>query len=99
MGRAMAIQLAAAGATVLLSDINEHGLNATKQMIAGKGMCKTYKIDVGNKEQIYSFAVEVLAEFKYIDVLINNAGMAIGEATLNEIPLADFEKLINVNLW
>ena len=38
-------------------------------------------------------------EFKYIDVLINNAGMAIGKATFDEIPMDDFERLINVNLW
>ncbi|MCW3125465.1 MAG: 3-oxoacyl-(acyl-carrier-protein) reductase [Bacteroidetes bacterium] len=100
MGRYMAIRLAAEGATVLLSDINEEGLNETKSMIEeGKGLCKTYKVDVGDKEQVYAFAASVIAEFKYIDVLINNAGMSIGEATLNEIPLADFEKLINVNMW
>ena len=100
MGRSLAIQLAKEGATVVLSDRNEAGLNETKRLIdSDKGTCKTYIVDVGVKDQIYAFAKQVLAEFKYIDVLINNAGMAIGEATLNEIPLDDFERLINVNLW
>jgi short-subunit dehydrogenase len=100
MGRSLAVQLAKEGATVVLSDRNETGLNETKRLIeSDKGICKTYIVDVGVKDQIYAFAKQVLDEFKYVDVLINNAGMAIGEATLNEIPLDDFERLINVNLW
>ncbi len=101
MGRSLAVQLAQMGATVLLSDKNEAGLKETQKLVetGNKGRCKTYLVDVGNKEEITTFAQNVLAEFKYIDVLINNAGMAIGEANLNEIPLADFERLINVNLW
>lgn len=101
MGRSMAVQLSQMGATVLISDKNEAGLKGTQQLIdaAGKGLCKTYQVDVGNKEEIDAFAKQVLSEFGFIDVLINNAGMAIGEANLNEIPLADFERLVNVNLW
>jgi len=100
MGRSMALQLAQAGATVLLSDINESGLAETQKMVeAAGGKCKTYKVDVGVKEDVYAYAAQVLAEYKYIDVLINNAGIAIGEATLKEVAMADFEKLININLW
>jgi butyryl-CoA dehydrogenase len=100
MGRSMAMQLAQQGAIVLLSDINEAALAETRAMIeAAQGKCKTYTVDVGIKSQIDSFAALVLDEYKYIDVLINNAGIAIGEATLQEVPLADFERLININLW
>ena len=100
MGRSMAVQLGQMGAKLLLSDKNETGLAETKALVeAAKGTCKTYIVNVADRLQIEAFAKDVLAEFKYIDVLINNAGMAIGEATLNEIPLADFELLINVNLW
>ncbi|MBS1619252.1 MAG: SDR family NAD(P)-dependent oxidoreductase [Bacteroidetes bacterium] len=98
MGRSLAVQMAAEGALVLLSDINEAGLAETRKLI-GSGRCKTYKVDVGDKEQVYAFAGQVLAEYGYIDVLINNAGIAIGEASLMEIPLEDFERLININLW
>ena len=100
MGRAMAVQLAAQGATVLISDINEESLKETQALIqSGKGSCKIYKVDVGDRAQVYDFATSVLNEFKYIDVLINNAGIAIGQAMFEEIPLADFERLININLW
>jgi NADP-dependent 3-hydroxy acid dehydrogenase YdfG len=100
MGRSMAIQMAQKGATVLLSDINEDALSETKKLIqSGKGICKTYIVDVGDRAQVYAFAASVLDEYSYIDVLINNAGIAIGEASLNEIPEADFERLININMW
>lgn len=101
MGRSLAVQLAQLGATVLISDKNTAGLNETNRLIeAGKkGSSKTYLVDVGKKAEIDAFAIQVLEEFTYIDVLINNAGMVIGEATLNEVLPADFERLINVNLW
>ena len=100
MGRSLAIQLAGRGATVILSDRNEASVLETKKLVeAANGTAKTYKVDVGDKNQVYAFAKEVLAEFKHIDVLINTAGMAIGQANLMEIPLEDFEQLINVNMW
>jgi butyryl-CoA dehydrogenase len=100
MGRSLAVQLSQLGATVLLSDINEASLAETKQLVeSAGGKCKTYKVDIGVREQIEAFSAQVLAEYKYIDVLINNAGIAIGEAMLSEIPLSDFERLININLW
>ncbi|MBS1683689.1 MAG: SDR family NAD(P)-dependent oxidoreductase [Bacteroidetes bacterium] len=98
MGRSLAVQLAAEGATVLISDINESGLAGTRDLI-GAGRCQIYKVDVGNRHEVYAFAKEVLDKYGYIDVLINNAGIAIGEARLMEIPLEDFERLININLW
>lgn len=94
----MALQMAAEGAIVLLSDINEAALAGTKELI-GAGRCKTYIVDVGERDQIYRFAGEVLNEYGHIDILINNAGIAIGEASLLDIPLEDFERLININLW
>jgi butyryl-CoA dehydrogenase len=100
MGRSMAIQLAAAGAKVLLSDRNGASLSETKGLIeATGGSVHTYIVDVSVKQQVYAFAAEVLREYQYIDVLINNAGIAIGEATIGEIPLEDFELLININMW
>jgi NAD(P)-dependent dehydrogenase (short-subunit alcohol dehydrogenase family) len=100
MGRSMAVQLAQQGATVLISDINAATLAETKKIVESTGgICQAYTVDVGEREQIYAFAKQVLDEYRYIDVLINNAGIAIGEATLNEVPLADFERLININLW
>jgi butyryl-CoA dehydrogenase len=100
MGRTLALQLAQRGAMVLLSDINVIGLAETEQLVQQQhGRCKSYKVDVGDKHQIETFVKAVLDEFKYIDVLINNAGMAIGKATFDEIPMEDFERLINVNLW
>jgi NAD(P)-dependent dehydrogenase (short-subunit alcohol dehydrogenase family) len=100
MGRTLALQLAQRGALVLLSDINEAGLAETEQFLKKlQARYKCYKVDVGDREQITAFVKSVLDEFKYIDVLINNAGIAIGKANFDEIPMEDFERLINVNLW
>lgn len=100
MGRTLALQLAQRGALVLLSDIHEVGLAETEHLVQQQGgRCKSYKVDVGDKPQVEAFAKAVLDEFKFIDVLINNAGMAIGKASFDEIPMDDFERLINVNLW
>lgn len=100
MGRTLALQLAQRGAFVVMSDINAIALNETEELVKQQnGNCKAYQVDVGEKQQIETFAHAVLDEFKYIDLLINNAGMAIGKANFDEIPIIDFERLINVNLW
>ena len=80
MGRHLAYQLAAEGAEVFITDINAQTLKETQDEVVSKGgKCKSYVVDSGNEQQIYAFKEKYLAEEKYVDVLFNNAGMALGE--------------------
>ena len=60
IGRALCVQLAAAGACVALSDRNPESLAATLAMLGGTGHC-TYTLDVTSREAVVAHAAEVQA--------------------------------------
>ena len=99
IGQALALALAKAGAQLAISDINESNINDTaKQCEAFGARVKSYKLDVGSREAIYQHADAVMAEFGRVNLVINNAGVAIN-ASVRETTDADFEWLMNINFW
>lgn len=100
IGRQLAYQFAAQGAEVFLTDINDFGLHETKKQILSLGTrCKEYLVDSGNEQEIFAFRDKFLAEEGYVDVLINNSGMALGEIDFVDVKDEHLKKIIDVNLW
>jgi butyryl-CoA dehydrogenase len=100
MGRQMAYQFAAQGAEVFITDVNAQTLEETCAYITGKGgKCKTFIVDSGTEQAIYDFKDKYLAAEQYADVLINNAGMALGEITLVDVKPEHLSRIIDVNMW
>jgi len=100
MGKELAIQLAAKGAKVALNDWNGENLQATVDIVkknGGTAISKRY--DVSNQEAVYAFKDEVLNEFGQVDIVINNAGIALPSYNIEDVPYDEFEKLININFW
>lgn len=100
IGRQLAYQLGAQGAELFITDVNEPAMHETKQHILSLGTrCKAYVVDSGNEKQIYDFKEKLLLDEKYIDVLINNSGMALGEIEFAEVKDEHLKKIIDVNMW
>ena len=100
MGRQLAYQLSAMGAKVFITDINPQTLNETAEAIKAKGgECRQYIVDSGNQQAIEEFAANYLRDEQYLDVLINNAGMAIGEVHLTEVKDEHLRRVVDVNMW
>lgn len=98
IGHNLALELAKQGAKVAFCDIAN--LESTEQALTKLGASYySAPVDMGNKQQINEFVDSVLAEFGQIDVLINNAGIALGDLTFGEVTEADFEKITNINYW
>ncbi|MBA4850354.1 SDR family oxidoreductase [Emticicia sp. BO119] len=98
IGRALAMQAADAGARVIATDINEAGLNETINLATG--IIEGYILDVSDAEQIKTFATETIKKhFHERFILVNNAGVALFSGGFLETSLADFEWLLNINLW
>src|SRR5438270_6538350 len=76
IGRACALKLAAAGATVAVAARNQEKLNelATEITTAG-GKAAAFALDVSDEEQIKSAIKAAIAQFGKIDILLNNAGI------------------------
>ena len=55
-------------------------------------------LDVRNKEEVFGGIDSLPPEFRNVDILINNAGLASGLSTIDEGIIDDWEKMIDTNL-
>jgi NAD(P)-dependent dehydrogenase (short-subunit alcohol dehydrogenase family) len=80
LGRALALALAADGAHVIV-----HGRNAERGQAvvdeitaAGKGTARFYAADFGSMQAVRDFADKIARDYPKLDLLVSNAGIAIG---------------------
>ena len=96
IGRAIAQQLAAEGATVVVSDINAE---TAKETAAGLGNNAIgLRTDVTSRESVDEMVAAVTGEFGRIDILVNNAGWDKVGPFL-ESSIADWDRIIAINLY
>ena len=99
IGRAMADAFASEGMRVVLADIEPGALEeAAAGIRAGGTTALPVPTDVSQAEQVQALADRATAEFGRVDVLCNNAGVALSGVTW-EHTLADWQWLLGVNLW
>ena len=99
IGRALALELAAGGCDVAIADRDEAGLAATAAELAARGRkVTTHRVDVSDPAQIQAFAIAATAAHPGLNIVINNAGVAL-LGQFNEIDQAQFEWLMNINFW
>jgi NAD(P)-dependent dehydrogenase (short-subunit alcohol dehydrogenase family) len=99
IGRALALDLAGRGAQLALSDIDEDGLAETREQIERRGTTVTSeRVDVADRDQVQAWADQVVAEHGRVNLIFNNAGVALG-ATVDQMDIADFEWLMGINFW
>lgn len=98
IGRACAIQLAKAGATVALAARSVAKLEAVAaEITAAGGHAKVYALDVSSEESIKFCAKSVLADLGKVEILVNNAGITKDGLALR-MRLSDFEAVLRTNL-
>jgi len=95
LGAALAKELAAKGATVIIADIARE---KAQEVAAALGECAhAIALDVSNPEQMDSVVRQVKSDFDAVDLFFNNAGTSTyGEAC--DVPLAEWERVLTVNL-
>jgi short-subunit dehydrogenase len=98
IGRAIAHSLARRGCHLALADVNEAGLEETARGAANGVRITRHVLDVGDAQAIAAFPDIVRAEHRGIDLLVNNAGVALG-GTFEQVSAADFEWLIAINFF
>ncbi len=99
IGRATALSLAKRGCHLALADINEAGLTETAELArAHKVRVSEHRVDVADRHDVAQFPSAVTAEHAGVDVLINNAGVALG-GKFEQATDEDFEWLFEINFW
>jgi short-subunit dehydrogenase len=100
IGRALAVELAARGCDLALADRDEAGLQAVAAEIAKAHARKLtlHRVDVSEPSQIEAFAQAAVAAYPTLNILVNNAGVAL-LGRFNEIDQAQMDWLMNINFW
>jgi short-subunit dehydrogenase len=101
IGQALAILAASKGAKVIASDIDEKGLEETRQKIMTQnGWINIHRLDVSDPQAITDFSEMIKQTYNPQKiVLVNNAGVGLNSGTFAETPMQDFEWLMNINLY
>jgi len=98
IGRMLAVNLASEGCNLALADINASGLQETAELVGDRVKVTTHIVDVSRRKQVFQYADETAERHGGVDLIINNAGVAVGDF-LETIPLEDFEWLMGINFW
>src|SRR5258705_2445011 len=82
MGRAFAQAFPGEGAGLILTDVEDQGLQETASVLRAKGAeCSTQRVNLAVESEMLEFGEQIRARHSRLDVLINNAGIAYGEMT------------------
>ncbi len=101
IGRATAVKVADAGATVLLVARSVERLEKTKEEIeAAGGVAHIHRCDMADTDDIVRMADEVLAYHGQVDILVNNAGRSIRRSVeLSYDRFHDYERTMQLNYF
>ncbi|MDE3162820.1 MAG: 3-oxoacyl-[acyl-carrier-protein] reductase [Acidobacteriota bacterium] len=98
IGRACALELARAGATVALAARSADKLAALAEEIAATGgQAAAFTLDVASEESIKSGAKSVLERYGKVEILVNNAGIT-RDGLMMRMKRADWDDVLSTNL-
>jgi 3-oxoacyl-[acyl-carrier protein] reductase len=98
IGRACALELAAAGATVALAARNQGKLaEAVKEIEAAGGRAAAFALDLASEESIKAAAKAVLERFGKVEILVNNAGIT-RDGLMLRMKRSDWDDILATNL-
>ncbi len=102
IGRSTALQMASAGANIVVAELEHDTAEETAEMIRRLGQHVLVAVtDVTNVESVQAMMAAGIDEFGGIDVLVNNVG-GLGprprKTTIVELELTEWESLLRLNL-
>ena len=95
IGQAIARKLAAEGATVVVTDLDEASAIQTADALPG---AVAIRADVSDRQAVQAMADRVVQQFGRVDVLVNNAGWDKASPFVDSDP-ADWDRAIAINLY
>ncbi len=106
IGRALATELVARGATVVVADIDREGVVAVasrlEQAAGGVDAVPTRALpavlDVTNADDVAELVARTARDHAGIDFVFNNAGIGVG-GPVADLTLAHWRRVLDVNLW
>lgn len=100
IGEACAKKLAKRGFDLIISGRRKEKLDNLEQLLLDEYKVKviSLELDVRNQKEVESKITALPLEWKKIDLLLNNAGLAVGVSSVQEGVIDDWERMIDTNL-
>jgi NAD(P)-dependent dehydrogenase (short-subunit alcohol dehydrogenase family) len=99
IGRATAVAFAAEGAKTAITDRSDDALEQLRAEIeAAGGEVLAISCDVSEPEQVKAAVARTVARFGRLDCAFNNAGIENKATPVHEIDLAEWDRIIGINL-
>jgi NAD(P)-dependent dehydrogenase (short-subunit alcohol dehydrogenase family) len=101
IGRAYALGLAAAGASLVVADINAEGAKAVaEEIVANGGKAIAVTVDITSPDSVAAMAQAASDAFGGIDILVNNAALMaeLGQLAAADVALDEWNRIMTVNV-
>jgi NADP-dependent 3-hydroxy acid dehydrogenase YdfG len=99
IGQAGAVELAKAGATVVISGRRAEALEDTRKLVtAAGGEVHKLPLDVADRHQVAHAAKTLLDSHGRCDILVNSAGVNVPKRYYKDLAPEDWDKVIGINL-
>ncbi|MGH8682328.1 MAG: SDR family oxidoreductase [Burkholderiales bacterium] len=99
IGQAGAMELAKAGATVVISGRRAEALEDTRKLVtAAGGEIEKLPLDVADRKQVAHAANALLERHGRCDILVNSAGLNVPKRLYKDLVPEDWDKVIGINL-
>ncbi|HEV3306503.1 MAG TPA: SDR family NAD(P)-dependent oxidoreductase [Candidatus Sulfotelmatobacter sp.] len=99
IGLAIARALAAESCNLIITGRDQSALNrASRELASPKIKILAHPCDLRDPQSITDLFAAVLKQFKRIDILINNAGIAHPNFTVDKLPVQLWQDVIDTNL-
>lgn len=99
IGKGIAECFASEGAKIVIADVNHTNARAVARTINDKGgNAIAVSVDVTNESQVSDAIAEAVSHFGGIDILVSNAGVALYISPVDEMPYAEWKRMLNIQL-
>lgn len=99
LGAATSERMASEGARVLITDLlDEDGQATVERICKAGGVAEYFHHDVTNEDDWIAAVKKAADTFGGLDILVNNAGISSGAASITEVSLEDWRRVMAVNV-
>ncbi|HYF29689.1 MAG TPA: SDR family NAD(P)-dependent oxidoreductase [Chitinophagaceae bacterium] len=99
-GRACAERFAASGYNLIINGRREERLQQLQQQLQQQHSIKVLPLvfDIRHKQAVFTAVNDLAADWQHIDVLVNNAGLALGRDYFEDADMDDWETMLDTNV-
>ena len=97
-GEACARAFAVDGNRLVLTARRKERLEALRDELTDAGGVHVVQLDVRDREAVEAAVASLPEEFKEIDVLVNNAGLALGLEPSHQVDIKDWDVMVDTNI-